>query len=339
MKGGKLTMHKFGTLNKDYLRTLYFAGGCFWGVEHYFSQLPGVNSTRVAYVNGKSNSTSYALLKETDHAEAVEVKYEANVIRLQELLLHFFRMIDPCSLNRQGNDTGRQYRTGIYYLPERESEDLPIIKHVYHTLEKQQGKKFVVEVEPLRNVQFAEENHQKYLEKNPHGYCHLPRSLAKEPLFPRNFPKPSDEELRSKLSLMAYAITQEAATEKPFTSIYEQEYARGLYVNIVTGEPLFSSEDKFDAGCGWPSFSRPLLASNLHYEADFLRGYERTEVKTKEDDAHLGHVFPDGPLEAGGLRYCINGAALRFIPFEKMDEEGYSEYKVLFDPEPKSSQL
>lgn len=138
--------------------------------------------------------------------------------------------------------------------------------------------------------------------------------------------------MRSKLSPLAYQITQEAATERPFTSEYEDFWQAGIYVNIVTGEPLFLSEDKFDAGCGWPSFSRPILSQNLKYQADFILAYERTEVKTKIDDAHLGHVFPDGPREHGGQRYCINGACLSFIPVSDMEKMGYGEYLALFSP-------
>lgn len=356
-------------MKNEKIKEIFLAGGCFWGVEHYFSQLAGVVYTEVGYINGKQDETTYQKLKETDHAEVVRILYNENVLRLQELLFHFFRIIDPSSENKQGNDVGRQYRTGVYYrenkgekefffaptekqykhlqLPERsvrpyslmeekneifllDAQDLLVIDTFFDYQREKTAQAFYVEKEALRNYVKAEEYHQKYLDLNPQGYCHLPKNLWEENLFQRKYKKPDEITLKATLSELAYRITQEAATEKAFTSEYTDEKKPGLYVNIVTGEPLFSSEDKFDSGCGWPSFTKPLLTKLLSYQEDYHKGYARTEVRTLNDDAHLGHVFHDGPQEKGGLRYCINGAALRFIPLEKMEEEGYGEYLALF---------
>lgn len=326
------------------LKEIFLAGGCFWGVEHYFSKIPGVIQTEVGYANGHLTDTQYTLLKETGHAEVVRICFDQYILSLPELLFHYFRIIDPSSLNKQGNDIGLQYRTGIYYRPSENFQNLkvqqfplsPLEQEDFYTIEdilayqKTLYSEFYVEYAPLKNYVKAEEYHQAYLEKNPEGYCHLLKNLASLSLFPKTFSKPSDETLKANLSDLAYSVTQEAATERAFTSEYTDEQEVGLYVNIVTGEPLFSSEDKFDSGCGWPSFTKPLLTESLYYQEDYHKGYARTEVKTNKDDAHLGHVFEDGPEAEGGLRYCINGAALRFIPIQNMEKEGYGDYLYLF---------
>lgn len=326
------------------LKEIFLAGGCFWGVESYFAALPGVISTEVGYVNGHSSETTYKDLKQTGHAEAVKICFDSYILSLPELLFHYFRIIDPSSLNQQGNDVGVQYRTGIYYRLPQDLQGVKIeqfaveafteeeLKTIEEFLDYQRGlvSAFYVEYESVKNYVRAEEYHQAYLQKNPEGYCHIPKNLMNESLFQKEFSKPKDEELKARLDPLAYSVTQEAATERAFTSEYTDEKSVGLYVNIVTGEPLFSSEDKFDSGCGWPSFSKPLLTESLYYQEDYHKGYARTEVKTSKDDAHLGHVFDDGPEEIGGLRYCINGAALRFIPIEDMEAEGYGEYLYLF---------
>lgn len=140
-----------------------------------------------------------------------------------------------------------------------------------------------------------------------------------------------DNELRNRIGDLAYEVTQNAATERPFTGEYDDFFENGIYVDVVSGEVLFSSEDKFNSGCGWPAFSKPVDPDALKENTDTSFCMIRTEVRSSEANSHLGHVFPDGPREKGGLRYCINSAALRFIPFEEMDEQGYGEYKALFE--------
>ncbi len=303
---------------------IYFAGGCFWGVEGYFKEIPGVISTTVGYANGKTQDTDYNRVKETDHSETVKIIYNEDEITLQDLIEYYFRIIDPTSINKQGNDIGRQYRTGIYYNDEY---DKLVINEIIKQKQADYDKKIAVEVQPLNNFIEAEEYHQDYLDKNPGGYCHINLSLAKKPLSKEESPykKPDDNTLRDKLSDIEYKVTQEKATERPFTSNYDDFYEKGIYVDIVSGEPLFSSSDKYDAGCGWPSFTRP-IDSTIDYSADKSFNMKRVEVKSKSAGSHLGHVFYDGPKDKGGARYCINGASLRFIPLDKMEEEGYGEY-------------
>ena len=300
---------------------IYLAGGCFWGLEEYFSRVSGVLQTSVGYANGQVETTNYQLIKETDHAETVQVVYDEKVVSLREILLYYFRVIDPLSVNQQGNDRGRQYRTGIYYL---EETDLPTINTVVREQELLIGRKIAVEVEKLRHYILAEDYHQDYLKKNPGGYCHIDVRDAEKPLIDAaNYEKPSQAVLRGQLSEESYRVTQEAATEAPFNNAYDQTFEEGIYVDITTGEPLFFAKDKFASGCGWPSFSRPISKELIHYYQDLSHGMERIEVRSRSGNAHLGHVFTDGPRELGGLRYCINSASLRFIAKDEMEEAGY----------------
>ena len=300
---------------------IYLAGGCFWGLEEYFSRISGVQQTSVGYANGQVETTNYQLIKETDHAETVQVVYDEKVVSLREILLYYFRVIDPLSVNQQGNDRGRQYRTGIYYL---EEADLPTINTVVREQELLIGRKIAVEVEKLRHYILAEDYHQDYLKKNPGGYCHIDVRDAEKPLIDAaNYEKPSQAVLKEKLSEESYRVTQEAATEAPFSNAYDQTFEEGIYVDITTGEPLFFAKDKFASGCGWPSFSRPISKELIHYYQDLSHGMERIEVRSRSGNAHLGHVFTDGPRELGGLRYCINSASLRFIAKDEMEAAGY----------------
>ncbi|WP_368400499.1 peptide-methionine (R)-S-oxide reductase MsrB [Streptococcus anginosus] len=300
---------------------IYLAGGCFWGLEEYFSRITGVTDTTVGYANGQVESTNYQLIHQTDHAETVHVTYDENLVSLREILLYYFRVIDPLSINKQGNDVGRQYRTGIYYTNDT---DVPVINEVVKEQERQFGQKIAVEVEPLRHYVLAEDYHQDYLKKNPGGYCHINVNDAYQPLVdPGQYEKPSENALKENLSEEAYQVTQHAATERPFHNEYFATFEEGIYVDVTTGEPLFFASDKFDSGCGWPSFTRPIAKDVIKYYQDKSHGMERIEVRSRSGNAHLGHVFTDGPQEQGGLRYCINSAALRFIKKEKMEQAGY----------------
>lgn len=314
---------------RPHRREIYLAGGCFWGVEEFFSRVPGVRETEVGYANGSAESPTYEQVcaGDTGHAETLRIAYDARAVSLTKLLDLYFGIIDPTSVNRQGNDVGSQYRTGIYYTDEA---DLAEITAAADAVKSGLTKPFAVEIEPLSAFWPAEAYHQDYLKKNPNGYCHISFDGLRDyrpdtASAKKGYAKPSDEELRARLSEEEYSVTQRAATERPFTGKYNDHKERGIYVDIATGEPLFSSSDKFDSGCGWPSFTRPLYPAAVKHRSDTSHGMHRIEVRSSEGDSHLGHVFPDGPRDKGGLRYCINSASLKFIPLSEMEAAGYGD--------------
>lgn len=308
---------------KPNLKEIYLAGGCFWGVEAYMERVPGVVDAVSGYANGNTVNPKYedVIYKGTGHAETVKVTYDSNKISLDTLLQHYFRIIDPTSLNKQGNDRGKQYRTGIYYT---DISDEKVVTEALKNLQERFEKKVVVENKKLENFYLAEEYHQDYLKKNPNGYCHIDLNKAEEVLIdPRKYPKLSEEELKKKLSEKQYRITQMNDTELAFDNEYWNFFEPGLYVDITTGEPLFLSNDKYDSMCGWPSFTKPINSDVVTYHKDTSYNMVRIEVRSRSGNAHLGHVFDDGPRDRGGLRYCINSGALNFIPLAEMEKEGY----------------
>lgn len=314
------------------LKEIWLAGGCFWGVEAYMARIYGVADVTVGYANGKTENPSYSDVsyKNTGHAETVHVRYDPQRVNLKTLLEYYFKIIDPTVKNRQGNDVGSQYRTGIYF---KDENDLVIIKEVMAEVQKKYSKPVVTEVQPLTGYFLAEEYHQDYLEKNPNGYCHVDFSTLEEQstvkVDPGLYSKPNDATLRKTLTKEQYAVTQLNDTERAYTNDYWDNYEPGLYVDVVTGEPLFSSGDKYDSGCGWPSFTKPIDPEVVKYREDKSHGLLRTEVRSRVGDSHLGHVFNDGPPDKGGLRFCINSASIRFIPLDELEKEGYTQFIML----------
>ena len=322
-------------------QTIYLAGGCFWGTEHFMGMVHGVENTEVGYANSNVPDPTYREVcsGRTGAAETVKVVYDADEVSLPFLLSLYYQTIDPTSLNKQGNDRGTQYRTGIYYTNPADRE---IIEKSLQELQGKYSRPLAIEVGPLKNFYPAEDYHQDYLDKNPGGYCHISPGLfklarevrdttlmnkkteASVENMQRKYVKPSDEELRKKLTPLQYEVTQNSATERPFANEYNKEFRPGIYVDIVTGEPLFLSTDKFESGCGWPAFSKPISNDLIQAYRDTSHGMDRIEVRSKTGDSHLGHVFNDGPKETGGLRYCINSASLKFIPLSEMEAQGYS---------------
>lgn len=322
------------TFDENNLRDIYLAGGCFWGVEAYMARIYGVYDVTSGYANGNSDNPSYRdVLGGSGHAETVHVRYDPKHTDLKTLLDLFFVVVDPTSLNKQGNDVGESYRSGIYYVDE---EDLGVINQVIAEQDDLYSKPIVVEVEPLDGYYLAEEYHQDYLEKNPNGYCHIEfDAIEEQEVTPSSalYTKPSDDELRATLTDLQYRVTQEDATERSFNNKYWDNKEKGIYVDIVSGEPLFSSATKYVSGTGWPSFWAPISEEFVQLKEDNKLLVTRTEVRSTYGDSHLGHVFDDGPREHTGLRYCMNSAAMRFIPYDEMDAEGYSDYKVYVDVE------
>ena len=315
-KEQKMTME-----SKQEQQIIYLAGGCFWGLEAYMERIQGVTDAVSGYANGKGDTTNYQLLHATDHAETVKVTYDPNKISLDKLLQYYFRVIDPTSINKQGNDRGRQYRTGIYY---QDGADKAVIEQALAQLQTKYKKPVQIEVQPLKNYIVAEEYHQDYLKKNPNGYCHIDITKADEPVIDeKDYPKPSDAELKAKLTPLQYSVTQNKHTERSFSNEYWDNFQPGIYVDVTTGEPVVSSNDKFESGCGWPSFTKPIAKEVVHYQTDNSFNMQRTEVLSRAGNAHLGHVFDDGPKDKGGLRYCINSASIKFIPLAEMEKAGY----------------
>lgn len=311
------------------LKKIYLAGGCFWGTEHLFSLVDGVDRTVAGYANSNVPHPSYEMVcsGSTGAAETVEVEYDNTKVSLTELLAIYFRSIDPTALNRQGNDVGTQYRTGIYYT---DSADIEVIEAFVSMVQRRFVEPLAVEVAPLRSFYPAELYHQQYLYKNPGGYCHVDPALFDE--VRNRKPRRQDKtELRRRLTPLQWEVTQNGATERPYVNEYDHEFRRGIYVDVTDGTPLFVSSRKYDSGCGWPAFTRPIDPSLISEHTDTSFGRLRTEVRSASSGAHLGHIFPDGPVADGGMRYCINSASLRFIPAEDMEAEGYGGYLPLID--------
>ena len=286
------------------LQVIYLAGGCFWGVEAFLSRLKGVNQTEVGYANGMDLAPTYEKVcsGKTGHAETVKVTYNPKIIKLEDILESYFSIIDPYSKNRQGADIGTQYRTGIYWQEECQKD---IVLNFLKEKQKQSKKRIVVEAHAINSFYPAEAYHQKYLERNPQGYCHIDLNLIDDKEFDH-------------LTRKEYEITQLAMTEAPFSGKYDDFFEDGIYVDVVDGEILFSSEDKFDSGCGWPAFSKAIGEDAITKNRDFSYGTTRIEVRSAKANSHLGHLFHDGP--GGSPRYCINSAALKFIPKEEVED-------------------
>lgn len=324
------------TIDTDNLSEIWLAAGCFWGVEEYLSRLDGVYDAVSGYANGDTENPTYEDVSYggSGHTETVYVQYDAKVIDLPTLLTYYFRTLNPTQLNRQGNDVGVQYRSGIYY---NSQEELDIINKVVENEQLKYKKSIVVEVLPLDAFYEAEEYHQDYLQKNPNGYCHVDFNTLDDPIEeipgleyndellidPDNYNIPSEAEIKEMLTDTQYRVTQLGDTEFAFQNEYHDKHDPGIYVDIVTGEPLFASADKYDSGCGWPSFTRPIVEDVITSIEDTSYNMVRVEVRSRVGDIHLGHVFEDGPVDRGGLRYCINSASIRFIHRDDMANEDY----------------
>ncbi|WP_440394922.1 peptide-methionine (S)-S-oxide reductase MsrA [Paenibacillus sp. SAF-054] len=308
-----------------------FAGGCFWCMVAPFEELPGIIKVESGYTGGHTENPTYEEVcsDTTGHVEAVQIMYNPEVFPYNKLLELFWQQIDPTDEGGQFYDRGHSYRTAIFYHTDEQRVQAEASKAKLADSGRF-NKPIVTPILPAQPFYAAEEYHQDYHKKNPGHYKRYRKGSGRDDFLEKAWaPEKDKSELKQRLTPIQYEVTQNNATEPPFQNDFWDHHGEGIYVDIVSGEPLFSSRDKYDAGCGWPSFTRPIRDYSIKEKMDLSHMMVRTEVRSKGSDSHLGHVFDDGPGPSG-LRYCINSAALRFVPKEELDQQGYGEYKALF---------
>jgi peptide methionine sulfoxide reductase msrA/msrB len=313
------------------MKKAMFAGGCFWCMEPPFRILKGVADVKAGYSGGTRENPTYEEVSSgtTGHREVIQVTYDPAKVSYDELLDIFWQNINPTDSAGQFADKGSQYETAIFY---HDAEQKQIAERSKEALDK--SGKFdkpiatkIIEAGPFYP---AEAYHQEYYKKNPAKYKSYKEASGRDAYLRKVWDKTTKEELKKKLTPLQYKVTQECGTEPPFKNEYWDNKREGIYVDIVSGEALFSSVDKFDSGTGWPSFVKPLESDNITEKEDRSLAMTRTEVRSKKAGSHLGHIFSDGP-QPTGLRYCVNSNSLRFIPKEDLEKEGYGRYKKLFE--------
>lgn len=318
-----------------------FAGGCFWCMETPFEDVDGVYAVVSGYSGGKEVNPTYKQVSSgrTGHTESIQISYNPDVISYEELLEIYWRQINPTDAGGQFVDRGSQYRAEIFY--HNDAQKIAAEKSKKALADSGRFKApIVTKITAYTAFYPAEDYHQDYYKKSPQNYYRYRKGSGRDQFIKKvwgedavikksRYVRPSEKEIKKRLTSLQYQVTQQNGTERPFANEYWDNKKEGIYVDIVSGEPLFSSKDKYKSGTGWPSFIRPLEPNNIIEKSDFDIGYARTEVRSKMGDSHLGHVFPDGPKPTG-LRYCINSAALRFIEKGDLEKEGYGKYADQF---------
>ena len=308
-----------------------FAGGCFWCMVEPFDEQPGIMKVVSGYTGGHTENPTYEEVcsDTTGHYEAVQITFDPAIFPYEKLLGLFWQQIDPTDAGGQFHDRGTSYKPAIFYHSDQQKEAAEKSKAELAT-SGIFNKPIVTEILPATTFYEAEEKHQDYYKKMSFHYNMYKEGSGRAKFIREHWKtKKSDEELRQELTPIQYQVTKHNATEPPFQNEYWNHEEEGIYVDIISGEPLFSSKDKYDAGCGWPSFTKPLRQSEIEEKLDTTHGMRRIEVRSKTADSHLGHVFDDGPTPTGA-RYCINSASIRFVPKEKLKEEGFEQYLGLF---------
>lgn len=306
-----------------------FAGGCFWCMVKPFDAFDGVESVVVGYTGGHVQNPTYEQVcsMNTGHYEAVEIIFDPKRVSYGDLVEAFFMSIDPTDDTGQFHDRGQSYQTAVFYHNE---EQRRVASDYMKALADSMRftKEIATKLLPATVFYPAEDYHQDYYKKNGFRYKMYYEGSGRKQFIEDTWKKTEEEKeaLRRKLTPLQFHVTQENGTEAPYSNPYDDHFEEGIYVDVVSKKPLFSSKDKFQSGCGWPAFAKPINDGYILKEEDYSHGMIRTEVRSKSADSHLGHVFSDGPKELGGLRYCINSAALEFIPKEEMVARGYGEY-------------
>jgi len=335
-------------------KTALFAGGCFWCVEADFEKLSGIVKAESGYAGGTTEYPTYENYAAGGHQEVVLVTYDSEKTSYRSLVEHILFYADPTDAGGSFFDRGAQYAPAIYYETEEERK---MAEAVVHDIDAKKIYEKPISIAILPRVAFwvAEEYHQDYAKKNPIRYRYYRNGSGRDAFVERyadkrsrieeeprsedmpgkerarNFQKPSEEDLKRQLTTLQYKVTQEEGTEPPFRNEYDKLFEEGIYVDVVSGEPLFSSRDKYDSGTGWPSFVKPITSDAVTLHKDYGFFSTRTEVRSRVADSHLGHVFDDGPKDRGGNRYCMNSASLRFVPRDMLEKEGYGMYRGLFE--------